>query len=175
MPLPPFTVLYRPLPSSTALCSIQNHPCPLQRDQPTPDHLVQVGQDRLDRLFGLHDLDDERQIERQPQDLVGVHHARRPEPGHPPQHGRAREPPGAQLLEQRFVQRLAVILIALADEDAHEGAFALEAMRHGASRHSSLLASAVPVITAARQPTMVPPMYNPAYQYSPSPSSRMLS
>src|SRR5207237_8232315 len=160
---------------ATALCPIQNRPCPLQRDQPAPDHLVQVGQDRLDRRFGLHDLDDERQIERQPQHLVGVHHARRPEPGHPAQHGRAREPPGAQLLEQRLVQWLAVILVALADEDPHQGAFALEAMPHAASRPTLLHATAVPVITAARQPTMVPPMYIPAYQYSPSPSSRMLS
>src|ERR1051325_2264534 len=104
-----------------------------------------------------------------------MHHARGTEAGYAAQHRRPREPFGAQLLEQRLVQRLAVILVALADEKSHQRALSLEATGHGGSRYSSLLASAVPVITAARQPMMVPPMYNPAYQYSPSPRSRMLS
>src|SRR5437773_2151407 len=80
-----------------------------------------------------------------------------------------------EALEQRLVQWFSLILVALSDEDAHQSAFTLESVRHGASCHNSLLANAVPAITAARQPRTLPPMYSPAYQYSPSPSSRMLS
>src|SRR5207245_11753459 len=61
-----------------------------------------------------------------------VHDARGAEPGHPTDHRRAGEALLAELLEQHLIERLAVILVALADEDAHQGALAFEAVRHGA-------------------------------------------
>src|SRR3989442_11302187 len=158
--------------------TVQDDAAALQRHDPATDHRVQLGEGRLDRLLGLPHLDDERQIERQPQHLLRVDHARGAVPRDPPQHSSAGQPLLAELLEQRLIQRFAVVLVALADENAHQGALALESMRHMCSplpAHSSLLASAVPTMTAPRHPMIVPPMYNPAYQYSPSPSSLMLS
>src|SRR5207249_10776892 len=63
-------------------------------------------------------------------------------------------------------------IYTLSLHDALPISFTLESVRHGASCHNSLLANAVPAITAARQPRTLPPMYSPAYQYSPSPRDR---
>src|SRR5207247_7458062 len=109
----------RPELRSHVRWSIENHLGPLEGDQPAADHVVQVGEDPLDRLLGLDDLDNEGQVEGEAQHLRGVHDARGAEPGHPTDHRRASEPLLAELLEQRLVQRLAVIFVALADEYAH--------------------------------------------------------
>jgi len=102
----------------------------LQCDQPAADHLVQCGKHALNRLLGLHHFDDDGEIERQAQHLVGVQGARRAESGDAAQHRRAREALPAQPLEQRLVQRPPVVLVALPDENAHQGALAFESVGH---------------------------------------------
>jgi len=74
----------------------------------------------------FHHFDNQGQVHRESQHLVGVQLARRTEPGDAAQHRRARESFAAKSLQQRLVQRLAVIAIALADEDAHQRPFAAE-------------------------------------------------
>src|SRR5207247_1427325 len=119
--------------------SIENHLGPLEGDQPPADHVVQVGEDPLNRLLGLYHLDDERQVEGEAQHLLGVHDARGAEPGHPTDHRRAGEPLLAELLEQRLVQRLAVVFVALADEDAPQRALAFESVGHGCLAFSCVI------------------------------------
>src|SRR5881296_45307 len=150
--------------------AVEDHPCPLERDEPSADHLVEVGENRLDRFLGFHDFDDEREIEREAQDFLRVNDARGPEAGHTPEHCRASKSLLAELLEERLVQRLATVLVALTDEDPHQRAFALELVRHGdlAFAYSSRFASANPATVARRHPNTVPPTYSPACKYSPS-------
>src|SRR5439155_23828513 len=109
---------------------IHDHAGPLERDQAASDHLVQLRKDGLNRLFRLHDLEDQRQVEGQPQHLVGVHLAARAEARDAAQHRGAGQSLLAKLLEQRLVQGLAVVLVALADEDPHERALAGKQMGH---------------------------------------------
>src|SRR6266516_2768795 len=109
---------------------IHDHAGALERDQAAADHLIQLRKDGLNRLFRLHDLEDQRQVEGQPQHLVGVHLAARAEARDAAQHRGAGQSLLAKLLEQRLVQGLAVVLVALADEDPHERALAVKPMGH---------------------------------------------
>ena len=77
-------------------------------------------------LLGVDDLDDQRQVLGQLQQVGRVDDAARAEAGEAPQHGGPREALLAQALDQRVGEGLAVPAVALADEDAHQPLLAVE-------------------------------------------------
>src|SRR5678809_611462 len=77
--------------SWTRFSAIRDHLDPLQGDHAVPHHLVQEWQDGLDLLRGVHDLDHDRQVLAEAQDLRGVDAALGAEPHHPAKNRRARE------------------------------------------------------------------------------------
>ena len=81
------------------------------------------GHERLDLFRRIDNLDDDRQILRQLQQLGGVDPAVRAEAHEAFDHGRAGEPALARFEHDGLVERLAVPAVGLADEDAQQLAF----------------------------------------------------
>src|ERR687897_3934306 len=98
----------------------------LQGDQAVADHLFEDGLEALDVLLGVYDLDDQRQIPRELEQVCRMHDTARAEAGQPAQHGGARETFPAQALDERIGQRSPVPAVALADEDADHPLLAFE-------------------------------------------------
>jgi hypothetical protein len=90
----------------------------LQGDQPARHHAIQDGQECVDVVLAVDNLDQQRQVFREPQDFRGVQPARLAEPHRTAQHGGAGEVQLARLHHDRFIERPAVAMVALADEDA---------------------------------------------------------
>ena len=74
----------------------------------------------FDLLLNVHDLDDERQVLRQSQDLGGVQMARMAEAHRSAQHGGAGKTHLAGLQHDGLVERPVAGLVVLADEDAQQ-------------------------------------------------------
>src|SRR5260221_4029491 len=94
-----------------------------QGDQAAFGKLVQDRKEAVDLLLGSDDLDDHRQVLRQPQHLGGVQHAGAAKPKRPAQHGRAREMNLARPEHDRLVERPAIGLVVLANENSEQGGF----------------------------------------------------
>src|SRR6185312_15272858 len=112
---------------------IHDHVGSLERDQTAADHLIELRKDRFDPFARFDALDDDREVRRQELDAVGVQSAAGSESHRCAKHGCAGIVALAEGADDRFVQRLAVKLVALADIDAHECALAREAV-HAALR-----------------------------------------
>jgi PAS domain S-box-containing protein len=140
---------------------VHDHPGSLQGDEAAADHLIEFGKDRRDLVLGIDTLHDDREIERQHFDPVGAQPGARAESHDRTEDGCAGVVAVPQQLDDRLVERLAVILVALADVNAHQGALSLEAV-HVASeglghtvrrQRSSSRARAKPASAAAMEPT----------------------
>src|SRR2546428_9099065 len=81
------------------------------------DRGVDDGQEPFDLVLGIDDLDDDRQVLGETQDLGGVQAAVGAEPLHPPQHRGSRQALLARLPDDPFVQGTAVVPVALPHED----------------------------------------------------------
>ena len=103
----------------TAL-AIADHLDLLGGDQRAAHDGLDGGDEFFDLLLPVHDLDDERQILRQAQDLGGVQMARMAEAHRPAQHGGAGEAHLAGLQHDRLVEGPMSGLVVLANEDAQQ-------------------------------------------------------
>src|SRR6266403_3387970 len=84
----------------------------------------EFGQDRketVDLLLGINNLHDHRQVLRQAQYLRGVKHAGPTKTKRPAQHRGSREMNLARLEDNRLIERSAVGLVILANENSQEG------------------------------------------------------
>src|SRR5258708_37360877 len=104
----------------------------LHGDEALGDHLVEDRQERLDPRARIDDLDQHRQVLGQPEDLRRMDDAVRAEAGDAAKDGGAREALPAQALQQRRGERPVMPTLALADEDPHQHAVAVEGS-HAAS------------------------------------------
>src|SRR5512135_3210627 len=127
----------RRLPAVAIVGPVDDDLCPLEGYQSPSDHVVQLRQDRLDILLGVHALYDDRQVERETQHLLGVEPGGGPEARDPPEHGGPGEVPLAEQLHDRLVERAPVVLVPLADMDAHQGALAGQSVHAGPPRAGS--------------------------------------
>src|SRR5258708_2494358 len=95
----------------------------LQGDQSSTDHLIQLREDRLDLLLGVDALDDQRKVEREPEDLLRVDSRASPESHDATEHRCTGEVTLAQEVNDSLVERFPVVLVPLTDMDAHEHPF----------------------------------------------------
>src|SRR5712664_3814491 len=102
---------------------IEQHFRALERDQPVADHLLEVGHERFDLVRRVDDLDHDRQILRELQQLGGVNAAVSTEAHEAFDDRRAGEAALARLDHDRFVERLPVPAVRFADEDPQQLAF----------------------------------------------------
>src|SRR5262249_12333527 len=135
----------------------------LHRDQPLLDHLVEGGQEGLDLLLRVHDLDDDGQVLAEAEDARGVDSASGPESLEATEDRGPREAAAARARHDNLVERAPVPAVGLADEDADELAVARELQ-------SRILASTAPAQTATRPRTTWPTTFTAAM--SPLPSRR---
>ena len=94
---------------------------PFHGHQGAAQHALDQGQEGLDLVARVDDLDDDRQVLRQAQDLGGVQVAGMSEAGDAAQHGSAGQPRLARLENDRLVERHMAVAVVLAAEDAQEG------------------------------------------------------
>jgi hypothetical protein len=122
-------------------------------------------EERIDLVRAVDDLDHERQILGEAQDLGRVQMARMAE-AH--RDGRAGKAHLARFQHDRLVERLTASLVVLADEDAEQRRVACE--RDGQTHFMTLMESASiwPSQTARRQSTTEPTTLPPACSHSPS-------
>src|SRR5690242_8392885 len=94
----------------------------LQSHQPAVrvHHAVEHGKEGGDLLRAVDDLDDQRQVAGEAQDLGAVQMARMAKAQTAAQHGGAGDVRLARLEHDCLVERLAVVAIVLADEDAQK-------------------------------------------------------
>src|SRR5215210_54862 len=92
----------------------------LKRHQTFRRHLVEVRQEDVKLFFSIHDLDHERQIAGEPQDLRGVQMALCSEAHGAAQHRRARQSEFACLQHDGLVERLVMPAVALAEENTEQ-------------------------------------------------------
>src|ERR1700738_3357956 len=93
----------------------------LQGDQAAFGEFGKDRKEAVDFLLGVDDLHDHRQILRQAQYLRGVKHARPAKTKGPAQHRGSRKMKLARLEDNRLIERLAVGLVILANENSQEG------------------------------------------------------
>src|SRR5579872_7548184 len=82
------------------------------------DHSIEHGQEAADLLLAVDDLDDQRKVLRQPQDLCRMKAARMSEAHGPAQNGGAGKMQRACLQYDRLVERFSLMLVVFADKDA---------------------------------------------------------
>src|SRR5882724_10941462 len=95
----------------------------LERGESLRDCGVDDGQEPFDLVLGIDNLDDDRQVLGEAQDLGGVKAAVGAEPLHPPQHRGSRQALLARLPYDPLVQGRAVVPIALPHEDPEKMPF----------------------------------------------------
>ena len=91
--------------------------------QAAAHHLVEHGQEGLDLLLAVHDLDHQRQVHREPEDFGGVQAAGLAEAHRPAQDRGAGQVQLARLQDDGFVERLVFPAVAFADEDSQQNRF----------------------------------------------------
>src|SRR5579883_844302 len=101
---------------SARLRPVVEHLDLLDRDQSTRHHGVEERQECIDLLLGIDDLDHDRQILRQAQDLGGVNAARMAEADSPAQNRRPAQLHLPGLQHDRLVERQAFELVVLAEK-----------------------------------------------------------
>src|SRR5262249_40813121 len=99
-------------------------------DEPARHHLVEDGQEGVDRLLRVYDLDDHRQVLGEAQDLGRMDAARMAESDVAAQHRGAAQVHFPRLEHDRFVQRPALVLVVLAEEDAEQDGVARNLRAH---------------------------------------------
>src|SRR6185369_3088301 len=100
--------------------AILKNPDFFQRNQSLTDHLIDYRQQQVYLVGAVDDLDDDRQVFREPQNLRSVYAAGGPEAHQSPQHRCARDAHLASLENDCFVKRLTVPAVRFADEDAQK-------------------------------------------------------
>src|SRR6185437_4185002 len=144
--------------------AVHDHAHLLERDQPAAEHGVELGKDGVDLLLRLDAFDDDRQVDGELDEPVGVNLGCRAETHDAAEHGGSGVVPRAEQLDDLLIQRLAVVLVGFADVDPHQHAFALKAV-HGSLRlrHTfwrsarSQLAAAMPrTVAASAKATLEP-------------------
>ena len=114
--------------------AIQNHAYFLQRDQAALNHAIQARQNLIDAFRGFYNFKNDGQVLRKPKNFVGVINAGAAVTGHAAQHGHARKAFLAQQFDNRFIKRLAMSFVGLADVNAHQCPLALKSfVRHVSS------------------------------------------
>ncbi len=98
----------------------------LERDEAFGHHLVEDGQEPVDVRRRVDDLDDDRQVLREPQDVRRVKDAARSESGRALKDGGSGEAFPPEPLEERRRQRLVMPAVRLADEDADQDLLSVE-------------------------------------------------
>ena len=104
-------------------CAVENHLHALECDETFLHHAVQMRKERRDLVLGVDDLDDDREVRRESQDLGRVEPAVRAEADEPLPHRCASESLLPRLFDNRLVQRSTVPAVGLADEDPQQLAF----------------------------------------------------
>src|SRR5271166_3845153 len=89
-----------------------------ERDEAAAHHRVERRQERLDRLLVIDNLDDERQVLGEAQDLRRVQAARLAETHRSAQDRGAGEAGASRGHDDRLIERAALKLVVLAEEDA---------------------------------------------------------
>src|SRR5665213_869929 len=133
-------------------------------------HLIDFRKDRLDILLRLDALDHEWKIERKQFHVIRRHAAACAESHDTAEHRCSSVSTVTKKVDNRLIQRLAVIPIPLTDVDAHEHALALQAMQHDYARLrkvSADCASAKPANVAIMDTTTLNTTYVPARRYWP--------
>src|SRR5579871_4375690 len=125
----------------------------LQRDQTARHHGVESGQELVDLVLAVDDLDHQRQVFGQPQDLRRVQPARFAEAHRPAQHGGAGEVQFARFQYDRFIERLRAGLVVLADEDTEQQGLLWDLHGQLPFRRLRRFAVTWPSQTASNQPT----------------------
>src|SRR3954453_10221748 len=92
----------------------------LQRHEAPRHHPVEHRQEGVHLILAVDDLDDERQVLREAEDLRGMHPAGMPETHAATQHGRPGEMHLARLHHDALVERPAIAAVILADEGSEE-------------------------------------------------------
>src|SRR5690348_2598142 len=92
----------------------------LQGNEAAADHAVEDGEEGVDLLLAVDDLDDDRQVFREAQDLGGVQPAGMAETERAAQNGGPGEMPFARLEHDRLVERTVLASLVLADEDPQQ-------------------------------------------------------
>src|SRR6266540_2050951 len=105
---------------SRLLAPIIHHLHLLHREQAASHHSIERGQELLNLLLAIHDLDDQRQVHREPENLGGMQAARFPEPHRSTQHRRASQVHFTRLQHNGLVKWLVMTTVGLADEDTQE-------------------------------------------------------
>ena len=132
----------------------------LERDQPIADHLVELGQDGADAVLLVDDLDQDRQVLRETQQPGRVEVRVGAEALDAADDGRAGQLPLAQERDDRLVERLAIVVVRLADVDPDEQRRTLDAQQ-------TARPIARPAATATRPMTMDPARLAIAGPYEP--------
>src|SRR5882672_9819402 len=100
----------------------------LQSYESATDHFVQLWKDLLDLLFGVDAFDDDRKIERQLQESRRMNATARAEAHDSPGNSRSGVVTLSEQLHYCPVQRLALVLVPLADVDSHQHPLTLQAV-----------------------------------------------
>lgn len=98
----------------------------LERDEPTANHCIQLGQNALDPFGILNQLNDDGEIPGEPQDLVGVVATGRSVASHAAQDGHTAEILAAKEFHDGFVEGLSLPLVGFTDKNPHQGPVAFE-------------------------------------------------
>src|SRR5579871_2374888 len=140
----------------------------LERDQAARHHPIEHRQERIDLLLRVDDLDHDRQVLGEAQDLGRVDVARMPEPDVPTQHRGAAELHFPGLEHDRLIERQALEFVVLAEEDAEQDGVARDVHHQTHFIALMLAASTWPAQTATRHATTEPTTLPPARSHSPS-------
>src|SRR5882724_772481 len=156
------------LSSGFAVLAVLQHLHLLQRDQAAAHHAVEDRQELVDLLLALDDLDDDRQVFRQSQDLRRVQPARVAIAHWAAQDCRSRQVHLARLQHDGFVERLVLVAIIFAEEDAQQYGLVRQLHVQIPLSWFSVAAAMCPSHTANRQRTTDSAMLPPAANHSPS-------
>src|SRR5579863_4239867 len=154
-------------PLGLARGAVAQHLHLLEGDETARHHLLEHRHERLDVVLAVDDLDHDRQILRQAQDLGGMQAARLAVAERPTQHGRAGEMQLARLQYDRLVERLAAVLVALAAEDPQQHRI-LGDLHHPPPEPSNARAPSTPSTTEMKHRTTDSTMLATTPLHSPS-------
>src|SRR3990170_5602329 len=153
---------------SVAARPIRNDLHPLEGDQPTRHHRVELGEDSPHALLDIHDLDQDREVLREPEDPRSVDVLLRPEALDPPKDRGAGQPTVAKEVDDCLVEWTALPRIRLTDVDAGQQACPLDL-------HASALPIVKPTNTVTSPSATDPNAFRAASPTAPSSQSRQLS
>src|SRR2546423_12101564 len=100
--------------------TVHDDPRSFQRDKSATNHFVQVGEQTLNGLLGLHYFNDDGKVERETEHPLRVDDAAGTETGNTTQHCGARQALLPEELQESFIQRFSAESVTLADENTHQ-------------------------------------------------------